>query len=88
MQHKPDKSVQIHPKWRRTDGQKDFLDSLGARKVTAYIGQYIVEHYGVGGQRGNELYKDWHRAYGEYTQFKIDKYKSPDCHQALSDAAE
>lgn len=49
------------------------LNGSGARKVTAYLGQYIREHYDVADHRGEESYGDWEDDYKRYTDYKIDK---------------
>lgn len=42
------------------------LNSSGARKVTRYLGQYIMENYDVSDQRQNPAYADWLSDYEEY----------------------
>lgn len=54
----------------------DFYDSdshmnpSGARKITSYVGNYIMQHYEIEDQRENELYSDWHTDYEVYAEFK------------------
>lgn len=47
------------------------LNPSGARKVTDYLGKYIMENYNVADQRGNDIYSGWYDDYEEYTQLKI-----------------
>ena len=42
------------------------LNPSGARKVTSYIGQYIMDNYAVSDQRQNTDYEDWMSDYEEY----------------------
>lgn len=42
------------------------LNVSGAGKVTAYIGQYITEHYDIPDQRENTVYAEWHTDYRDY----------------------
>ena len=60
------------------------LNPSGAKKVTDYLGQYIMEHYSISDQRGNTAYSDWYIDYADYAEYKIsnlreieslDKYK-------------
>lgn len=46
------------------------LNSAGARKITEYIGDYIVEHYDVPDHRGEEAYSNWERDFALYTEKK------------------
>ncbi len=48
------------------------LNPSGARKVTDYLGQYIMENYNIPDQRQNEAYSFWYQDYDEYIDFKID----------------
>lgn len=48
------------------------LNPSGARKVTSYLGNYLVENYGLEDHRQDERYSQWHEDYAEYTQFKFD----------------
>lgn len=47
------------------------LNPSGARKVTDYLGRYIMENYNIPDQRSNELYADWHTDYDDYANYKI-----------------
>lgn len=55
----------------------DFYDSgahlnvSGARKVTDYIGKYIMENYDISNQKNNETYSFWYEDYNEYIDLKI-----------------
>lgn len=51
------------------------LNPSGARKVTDYLGQYIMEHYEIKDQRENDAYADWHDAYKEYEKLKESNLK-------------
>lgn len=62
------------------DNNTDFCDNQhlnpsGARKVSDYLGQYIIEHYCVPDQRNNEEYSSWFQDYKEYTNFKLEEIK-------------
>ena len=46
------------------------LNTAGARKVTAYLGDYIAERYGIPDHRGEAAYADWERDHLLYTQKK------------------
>ena len=48
------------------------LNGSGARKVTAYLGQYIVEHYDIPDHRGEEAFLDWEEDYKRYTNYKLE----------------
>lgn len=47
------------------------LNPSGARKVTDYLGQYIMEHYDIPDQRNNEAYSSWKNDYVRYTNLKL-----------------
>lgn len=47
------------------------LNPSGAKKVTDYLGQYIMEHYSISDQRGNIAYSDWYIDYADYAEYKI-----------------
>lgn len=51
------------------------LNPSGARKVTDYIGKYIMEHYDIPDQRNNSAYDRWFEDYSAYTEYKIDLLK-------------
>lgn len=46
------------------------MNPSGARKITEYIGKYIMENYPIEDQRENEVYSSWHEDYEAYTEFK------------------
>lgn len=46
------------------------MNPSGARKVTSYIGNYIMQNYAVEDQRENESYSSWHDDYEAYVEFK------------------
>ena len=48
------------------------LNPSGARKVTEYLGQYIMENYDIPDQRQNEAYSFWYQDYDEYIDLKIE----------------
>ena len=48
------------------------LNPSGARKVTAYLGQYLREYYNIPDQRSTEAYESWKDDYEEYTRYKLD----------------
>lgn len=50
--------------------ENSHLNPSGARKVTDYLGNYLVEHYNIKDQRNNEVYCEWHTDYSEYIAFK------------------
>lgn len=52
--------------------QDSHMNPSGARKVTSYIGNYIMQNYSVEDQRENEVYSSWHEDYEIYTEFKKD----------------
>lgn len=49
------------------------LNPSGARKVTDYLGEYIMDNYEIPDRRKDEVYKQWHKDYDEYTQWKYEK---------------
>lgn len=51
------------------------MNPSGARKVTSYIGNYIMQNYPVEDQRENEAYSSWHEDYEVYTEFKKENIK-------------
>lgn len=54
------------------------LNPSGARKITKYLGEYIMENYDIEDQRNDEAYSDWHEDYQVYTEFKIDNIREQD----------
>ena len=51
------------------------LNASGARKVTNYLGRYIMEHYDIADQRDNPLYSSWHEDYADYEKLKTEWLK-------------
>ena len=47
------------------------LNPSGSRKITNYLGKYIMENYDIPDQRKNEAYNFWNEDYDEYIDFKI-----------------
>lgn len=52
------------------------MNPSGARKITEFLGEYIVSVYGIKDQRGNEDYSAWHEDYKTYTEFKHDNIRN------------
>ncbi len=54
------------------DGLTDYYDNrahtnaLGSEKVTAYLGQYLREHYDLPDRRGDAAYASWDEAYARW----------------------
>ena len=46
------------------------MNYSGARKVTSYLGNYIVSNYGIEDHREDEAFSSWHDDYEEYLDFK------------------
>lgn len=46
------------------------LNPSGARKVTDYLGRYMVDHYGIADRRDEAAYAHWHVMYDEYANHK------------------
>lgn len=42
------------------------MNLAGCRKVTDYLGQYIMEHYDIADQRDNAAFEDWNMDYEDY----------------------
>lgn len=51
------------------------LNPSGARKVTDYLGEYIMENYLIFDQRGNDEYSDWYQDYEKYKAMKVQNLK-------------
>lgn len=51
------------------------LNVSGARKITDYLGEYILENYHVADQRENIDYTNWNIDYTEYVEYKLDNLK-------------
>jgi len=52
------------------------LNVSGARKITDYLGKYIIENYGIQDKRENEDYSFWYEDYDEYVDYKINSLKA------------
>jgi len=52
------------------------LNVSGARKITDYLGKYIIENYDIQDQRKNENYDFWYNDYNEYVGYKIKNLKA------------
>lgn len=48
------------------------LNPSGARKITSFIGQYIMEHYEIPNRSQNMAYADWNDTYRAYSSYKWD----------------
>jgi len=46
------------------------MNPSGARKVTSYIGNYIMQNYAIEDHREDETYSKWHEDYEVYVDFK------------------
>lgn len=46
------------------------LNPSGARKVTEYLGEYLISNYDISDQRNNEDYSFWYEDYEEYNEMK------------------
>lgn len=46
------------------------LNTSGARKVTDYLGEYLISNYDLSDQRNNENYSFWYKDYEEYDAMK------------------
>ena len=51
------------------------LNPSGARKVTAYLGDYLTQNYHLQNQKANPSYQKWLEDYEEYRQFLFAKMK-------------
>ena len=52
------------------------LNTAGARKITKYLGDYIVENYGVPDHRGEAVYDNWTRDHAIYTEKKNEELRA------------
>ncbi|MGN0996015.1 MAG: SGNH/GDSL hydrolase family protein, partial [Candidatus Ventricola sp.] len=52
------------------------LNASGARKVTDYLGRYIVDHFDVPDRRGDAAYQSWFADYDTYTNDKLELIRS------------
>ena len=53
-------------------GQNTHVNSSGARKLTSYLGDYLVHTYHVTDRRSDEEYADWQESYGKYVDYKAE----------------
>lgn len=51
------------------------LNTAGARKITKYISDYIVEHFGIPDHRGEAAYVNWERDHALYTEKKNEELR-------------
>ena len=51
------------------------LNTAGARKITEYLGDYIVDRYGIPNHRGEAVYKNWDRDHALYTENKNEELR-------------
>ena len=51
------------------------LNTAGARKITEYLGDYIVDRYGIPNHRGEAVYKNWDRDHALYTEKKNEELR-------------
>lgn len=54
------------------------LNASGARKVTDYLGQYIMDNYDIADHRNDKLYQFWNQDYSEYVIMKDDNFAAQD----------
>ena len=52
------------------------LNASGARKVTDYLGRYIMDHFDVPDRRDDAAYQSWYADYDAYTDDKLDLIRS------------
>ena len=52
------------------------LNTAGARKITKYLGDFIVERYGIPDRRGDKNYVNWERDYALYTGMKNEELRA------------
>lgn len=76
--------LDYHTLYKVINDKTDFYDvdshmnPSGARKITSYIGEYIMDNYDIKDQRKNPMYKQWHDDYAVYSEFKLQNLKSED----------
>lgn len=56
--------------------QWSHLNPAGAKKLTNYIGKYIIENYNITDQRKNSEYDSWKEDYDKYIDYKIKQMES------------
>ncbi len=52
------------------------LNASGARKVTEYLGQYIMDNYEISDRRTDEEYQSWDKDYDKYVRMKDENLKA------------
>lgn len=52
--------------------KKSHLNLSGAKKVTDYLGNYIISNYNIANQKNNGAYSFWNDDYNKYIDKKID----------------
>ena len=52
------------------------LNTAGARKITEFVGDYIVDHYGIPDHRGEAVYENWDRDHALYTEKKNEELRA------------
>lgn len=52
------------------------LNPSGARKVTEYLGDYIMSHYDIPDRRDDADYEQWQEDYAAYTQLKYENLRA------------
>lgn len=76
--------LDYHTLYKVVNDKTDFYDEdshmnpSGARKITTYIGEYIMDNYDIEDQRNNPIYADWHDDYAVYSEFKLQNLKAED----------
>lgn len=61
------------------DYKKDMFDEghvnpHGAKKITDYIGNYLMTHYGIPDRRGEQNYAEWNQWYEKFKQYQLNFY--------------
>lgn len=54
------------------------LNASGARKITAYIGAYIINNYEIEDHRKDVAYSSWNDYYDTYTSYKVQMINQQD----------
>lgn len=61
--------------WERDLYNSKHVNYIGAEKYTAYLLDYLVEHYDLEDHRGDAKYDSWSKAYEEYLDYVKDGLK-------------
>lgn len=64
---------------------RSHMNSSGARKVTDYIGRYIMEHFQLEDHRSDPAYAGWDDDYEEYKRYKINNLSADKVNGAVYD---